>query len=179
MNITFKAKVYLPLFVILAIGLLVACSNPAPPASPAPPATPPPSQPSAPTETTSEKPPTSPDVPGSSNVVKVVYFHPHIRCGACIYVEVRVQQNIEAYFQNEVDSGKLTFEIFDLGDKANAAIANQYKAVGSQLFINVVKDGVDHIKHIQDVWMPKYLNDQEAFDELIQQTVRQALKEAS
>ena len=173
MSIPFKAKVYLSLFTILAVGLVCACANPTP-ATP-----PPPSQPSGSTETTTEEPPASPDVPGSSNVVKVVFFHPHIRCGTCIYVETRVRQNIEAHFQGEVDSGRLTFEVFDLGDKANAAIADKYKAVGSQLFINVVKDGVDHIKHIQDVWMPKYLNDQEAFDELIQKIVRQALKDAS
>jgi hypothetical protein len=86
---------------------------------------------------------------------------------------------VETYFKNELDSGKLTFEVFDLGDKRNAGIANKYKAVGSQLFINVVKDGVDHIKHIQDVWMPKYLNDQEAYDELIQNSIKQALKDAS
>jgi hypothetical protein len=173
MSMPFNAKMYLFLFITLAAGLVCACT------SPPPPITPPPSQPSGSTGTTTEEPPTSPDVPGSSNVVKVVYFHPHIRCGACIYVEVRTRENIEVYFQNEVDSGRLTFEVYDLGDKANAAIANKYKAVGSQLFINVVNNGVDHIEHVQDVWMPKYLNDQEAFDELIQKTVRQALKEAS
>ena len=160
--------------VILTLGLACASASPTPPATPSTP-----SQPSAPTGTTTETPPNSPDVSGASNVVKVVYFHTHIRCGPCVYVETRTKHNIETYFKNELDSGKLTFEVFDLGDKANAAIANKYKAVSSQLFTNVVKDGVDHIKHIQDVWMPKYLNDQEAFDELIQKTVRQALKDVS
>jgi hypothetical protein len=173
MSISLKAKTYLLLIVILAIGLLCACASPAP-ATP-----PPPSQPSGSTGTTTEKPPTSQNVPGASDVVKVVYFHTHVRCGACIYVETRTKYNVETYFKNELGNGKLTFEVYDLGDKKNAAIANKYKAVGSQLFINVVKDGVDHIKHIENVWMPKYLNDQEAFDELIQKTVRQALKDAS
>ena len=173
MSISFKAKMYLFLFIILAIGLAISC------ASPAPPTTPPPSQPSGSTGTTNEEPPTSPNVSGASNVVKVVYFHTHVRCGPCIYVETRTKYNVETYFKNELDSGKLTLEVYDLGDKANAAIANKYKAVGSQLFINVVKDGVDHIKHIENVWMPKYLNDQEAYDELIQKAIRQALKDAS
>jgi len=173
MSMLFKAKIYLFLFIILAIGLACACASPAP-ATP-----PPPSQPSAPIGTTTETPPTSPDASAASNVVKVVYFHAHIRCGACIYVETRTTYNVETYFKNELDSGKLTFEVYDLGDKANAAISNKYKAVGSQLFINVVKDGVDGIKHIENVWMPKYLNDQEAFDELIQKTIRQALEDAS
>jgi hypothetical protein len=173
MSISLKAKIYLSLMVILAIGLACACASPAPTT----PSTP--SKPSGTTGTTTGESPTSQDTPGASNVVKIVYFHPHIRCGPCIYVEVRTRENIETYFQSEVDNGRLTFDVYDLGDKKNAAIANKYKAVGSQLFINTIKDGVDHIKHIQDVWMPKYLNDQEAFDELIQQTVRQALKDAS
>jgi len=170
MSIPFKAKMYLSLLVILAIGLVCACS------SSAPPTTSPPSQPSAPTGTTTESPPTSPDVPGANIVVKVVYFHTHVRCGACIYVETRTKYNVETYFKNELDSGKVTFEVYDLGDKANAAIANKYKAVGSQLFINMVKGGVDHIKHMENVWMPKYLNDQEAFDELLQSSIKQALR---
>jgi hypothetical protein len=173
MSVPFKAKMCLFLFAILAFGLALSC------ASSAPPTTPPPSQPSATTGTTTETPPNSPDASGASNVVKVVYFHTHVRCGPCIYIETRTKYNVETYFKNELDSGKLTFEVFDLGDKRNAGIANKYKAVGSQLFINVVKDGVDHIKHIQDVWMPKYLNDQEAYDELIQNSIKQALKDAS
>lgn len=174
MSILLKAETYLPVLVILAIGLLSACASPAPPTTPSTP-----SQPPAPTGTTTETPSTSPDVSGASNVVKVVYFHPRIRCGPCIYVEVRTRENIETYFQSEVDSGRLTYEVYDLGDKANAAVANEYKVVGSQLFINVVKNGVSKIQHIGDVWMPKYLNDQEAYDELIQKAIRQALKDAS
>ncbi|MBM3142825.1 MAG: hypothetical protein FJ005_07250 [Chloroflexi bacterium] len=173
MSMPFKAKMHVLLFCILAVGLVCAC------ASSTPATTTPPSQPSATTGTTSERPPTSPNISGASNVVKVVYFHPRIRCGPCIYVEVRTRENVETYFQSEVDSGRLTYEVYDLGDKANAAVANEYKVVGSQLFINVVKNGVDQIKHIGDVWMPKYLNDQEAYDELIQKTIKQALKDAS
>jgi len=175
MNTSIKIKqTSIILLALMVFGLLVACSNTVPPTIPSIP-----SQPSAPTGTTTETTPTPPDASTASNVVKVVYFHAHVRCGACIYVETRTTYNVETYFKNELDSGKLTCEVYDLGDKANAAIANQYKAVGSQLFINVVKDGVDHIKHIENVWMPKYLNDQEAFDELIQNSIKQALKEAS
>ena len=168
------AKICFTIAVFLIIGLLYACASPPPQTTPSTP-----SQPSAPTGTTTETPPTSPDTSAASNVVKVVYFHTHIRCGPCIYIETRTKYNVETYFKNELDSGKLTFEVYDIGDKANAAIADEYKAVGSQLFINVVKDGVDHIKHIENVWMPKYLNDQEAFDELIQSSIKQALTGAS
>ena len=156
---------------ILLVTLVGACSS----TSQA--ETPPASKPS--TTTTATDTPPSVSVSGGSGTVKVVYFHMHVRCAACVYVETRVRYNIDTYFKNETASGKLTFEVFDLGDKQNAAIANKYKAVGSQLFINTMKDGVDHIKHIEAVWMPKYLNDQEAFDQLIQKLLKQALKDVS
>jgi hypothetical protein len=174
MYISPRAKTCFTIVTFLIVGLLFACASPPPQTTPSTP-----SQPAGTTGTTTETPSTPPDASAASNVVKVVYFHAHVRCGACIYVETRTKYNVEAYFKNELDSGKLTFEVYDLGDKANAAIANKYKAVGSQLFINVIEDGVDHIKHIENVWMPKYLNDQEAFDELIQSSIKQALKDAS
>lgn len=173
MIIFLRSKYTLLLLAVLAIGLVCACSSPAPVAPP------PPSQPSVPSGTTTQNSPTSGDAPAASGTVKVVYFHTHVRCGPCIYIETRTKYIVETYFKNEVDSGMLTYEVFDLGDKANAGIANKYQAVGSQLFINVVKGGVDNITHIQDVWMPKYLNDQDAYDELIQKKIRQALKEVS
>jgi len=168
MEAQIRTRVLALALAILLVTLAGACSS----TSQA--TTPPASKPS--TSTTTNDMPPSVSVAGGSGTVKVVYFHMHVRCGACVYVETRVRYNIDTYFKNETDSGKLTFEVFDLGDKQNAAIANKYKAVGSQLFINVVKGGVDNIKHIEDVWMPKYLNDQEAFDKLIQNLIQQSLK---
>ena len=170
MNIALKARMYYPLLAILLVGLLCACASPA--AAPAPP----PNEPSEPTGTTPDESPTTDGSSGATGRVDVVYFHPHRRCGPCLYIEMRARYNIETHFQDAVASGKLTFQIYDLGDKENAAIANKYGAVGPQLFINTIRDGVDHIEHIQDVWMPKYLNDQEAFDELIQSLIEQSLK---
>ena len=171
MNIALKARMYYPLLAILLVGLLCACASPA--ATP----TSPPNQPSEPTGTTPDESTTSNEPSGTTDMVEVAYFHPHRRCGPCLYIEMRARYNIETYFQDEVDGGKLTFGVYDLGEDKNAAIANRYRVVGSQLFINTIRDGVDHIEHIQDVWMPKYMNDQEAFDGLIQSLIEEGLKE--
>lgn len=133
--------------------------------------TPPASEQSATTTTNNTPPSTTGD-----STVKVVYFHPRVRCGACIYVEERTRYVIVTFFQDKIDSSELVFEIYDLGEKQNAGIANKYQVVGSQLFINAIIGGVDHIDHIENVWMPKYLNDQEAFDKLIQNLIQQSLK---
>ncbi len=174
MNILFKAKMYFPLvIIILAVGLLCACGNPSPAVTPpteepsAPPAvTPPPGQPSEPSETT-----TAPDR------VDVVYFHRPRRCVTCLCFEERLRHVVRTYFQDEVDSGKLTLEVLNLGDKENAATVNKYGAFGPQLFINTVRDGADHIRNIEEIWSWGCRSDKEGFDQAVKNLIEQSLEE--
>lgn len=174
MNILIKAKMYFPLvIIILAVGLLCACGNSSPAVTPpteepsAPPAvTPPPEQPSELSETT-----TAPDR------VDVVYFHRPRRCVTCLCFEERIRHVVKTYFQDEVDSGKLTLEILNLGDKENAATVNKYGAFGPQLFINTVRDGADHIRNIEEIWSWGCRSDKEGFDQVVKNLIEQSLEE--
>lgn len=174
MNILFKAEMYFPLvIIILAVGLLCACGNPSPAVTPpteepsAPPAvTPPTEQPSEPSETT-----TAPDR------VDVVYFHRPRRCVTCLCFEERLRHVVRTYFQDEVDSGKLTLEVLNLGDKENAATVNKYGAFGPQLFINTVRDGADHIRNIEEIWSWGCRSDKEGFDHAAKNLIEQSLEE--
>ena len=161
-----KVKIYLPLLVLLLVGLLCACASSSPVTAP------PPDESSQPPETISP-PPDQPS--GLPDRVDVVYFHRPQRCKKCICFEERVSYVVETYFQDDLTSGKLTFEIFNLGDDENAAIANKYGAVGSQLFINTVRDGIDHITDIQDIWGWGCTNNEEAFDNAVRNTIAQSL----
>lgn len=174
MNILIKAKMYFPLvIIILAVGLLCACGNPSPAVTPpteepsVPPAvTPPPEQPSELSETT-----TAPDR------VDVVYFHRPRRCVTCLCFEERIRHVVKTYFQDEVDSGKLTLGVLDLGDKENAATVNKYGAFGPQLFINTVRDGADHIRNIEEIWSWGCRSDKEGFDQAVKNLIEQSLEE--
>ena len=104
---------------------------------------------------------------GPADKVEVIYFHRPRRCVACIYVEERVGYIVNAFFKNELDSGKLTFEVYDLGNEKNATIAKKYGAVGSQLFINTIRDGIDHTRHIEEIWYWDCLDNEEVFDETV------------
>jgi len=165
---------YFPLvIIILAVGLLCACGNPslavAPPTEEpsAPPAVAPPAeQPSEPSETT-----TAPDR------VDVVYFHRPRRCVTCLCFEERLRHVVKTYFQDEVDSGKLTLEVLSLGDKENAATVNKYGAFGPQLFINTVRDGADHIRNIEEIWSWGCRSDKEGFDQAVKNLVEKSLEE--
>ena len=173
-----KTRICFLLLALLMVGLLYACGNPATSttlptegSTDQPEATIPSAQPSE----SSEVSPGSDESIALPDRVDLVYFHSPQRCNTCVYIEERVVYVVETYFQDEIDSGHLTFKILDLGDKDNAAIARKYGAVSSQLFINVIADGVDHIRHIKEVWFRDYLKDKEVFDEVISGIIEQSL----
>ena len=166
MNIMSKARIYLFLLGILIIGVLYACGSPTPEVIP-----PPSEPPEAPVVSSpSEKPSGTPDR------VDVVYFHRPQRCVTCICFEERISHVVKTYFRSELDSGKLTFQILNLGDEENAAIASKYGAIGSQLFINTVKDDIEHIRDIQEIWSWKCTKDEEGFDQAVKSVIEQSLR---
>ena len=110
------------LFVILVAGTLFACGSPAPEVS------------------------STSDIPsGPADMVEVIYFHRAQRCNSCIYAETGIRYTLETYFVDELDSGKVTFEAFNLEDKENAPIVKKYGAFGPSLFINTVRDVTENI----------------------------------
>jgi hemolysin activation/secretion protein len=101
---------------------------------------------SVPVKTTMKAPPVL------SNRIDIVYFHTKIRCVTCLCFEKQVTNLINKYFQDAVNSGKLTYRVLNVQDQQNAALARKYGAVGSQLFINNVINDFDNIEDIQDIW---------------------------
>ncbi|MCX5993963.1 MAG: nitrophenyl compound nitroreductase subunit ArsF family protein, partial [Chloroflexi bacterium] len=142
---------------LAGIVLLAGCSGS--PSSTAPPAAPTPAQtPSQPTSGQNPAPGTLP------NRIDVIYFHVNQRCVTCLCFEQQVNHVIEAYFGDAINSGKLTYRVLNLQKAENTAIARKYGAVGSQLFINTVVKGVDHIEDIQDIWNWNCRNNKPGFD---------------
>ena len=111
--------------------------------------------------------------PGADRV-DVVYFHRTNRCYSCNYAEAATLYALEAYFQEELDSGKLTFESVNVQDDSNAAIIEKYGAYTSQLFINTVTGDSEHIEHVTEIW--RFIGDDEGFILSIRTKVTNALE---
>ena len=111
----------------------------------------------------------------SLNRVDVVYFHRPQRCPTCLCFEERIVYVVNTYFQDELKSGKLTFGVYNIGDSKNADIARKYGAVGSQLFINTVKDGTDHIRDIKKIWSWNCRTNKQGFDQQVKSAIEQSL----
>jgi len=118
-------------------------------------------------------PPASNNSSGPADRVDVVYFHRTQQCYSCRYAEEWTRYTVETYFADELASGKLTFQSIDVQDEANADIVEKYGAYGSQLFINIVKDGTDHIEQVTDIWY--VLGNDEAFVEIVKSKIEESL----
>ena len=107
--------------------------------------------------------------------VDLLYFHRPQRCTKCLCFERRVSYVVNEYFQDEIDSGQLTFQVLDIGDKENLALVKKYGAVGSQLFINTIINGEEHIKGVQEIWSWDCTSNTDRFDREIENIIELSL----
>ncbi len=123
----------------------------------------------------------APEVPSTSDTsfipadrVEIIYFHRAQRCYSCIYAEEGTRYTVETYFADELANGKVTFEVFNVEDKENAAIVEKYGAFTSSLFINTIRDSTDHIEEVTDIWF--VLGNDQAFVKVVKGKIEQSLK---
>jgi len=181
-------KLSVVLLLLVGVILLAGCSgsssNPAPlpvqsPVKPvSQPAAPSPSQSPTSTPGTADNVTPVAEQPGSllPNRVDVIYFHVNQRCPTCLCFEKQVNHVIDAYFSDEITSGQLTYQVLNAQQEQNADIAKKYGAVGSQLFINTVVNGVDHIEDVQDIWNWNCRYNAPTFDRKVRSVIEYCLK---
>lgn len=114
-------------------------------------------------------------VTGPADKVEMVYFHRERRCQACTYAEERISFLVETFFINELESGRLVFEIYNLGDRDSAKAAEKYNAIGSQLFINTIIGDSENIRYVEEIWYWGCIDDEEVFDKTIKDVVSKGL----
>jgi len=170
-NISIKAKMGFLLFVILTIGLLMACSTVAtstpecaemPPASPNPDTNPQITNPEA------EKP------SNTTDRVDVVYFHRANQCHCMQVIEENIHNTVLLNFQKELDSGKLTFTSLASDDRANAAMVKKYNTGLFGLFITIVKGKTEKIVPVEEIW--SMTGDEVKYKEYVKNIIAQSLE---
>ena len=168
MKPSFRARLCsLAAVLIFCGGLLWGCGSAAPAASPTPTLAPPTPTP-APSATAA-----TPTPQASTHVVEVVYFHRAQRCSGCIYAGDTTQYTVETYFADELASGEIVFRTLNLQDPANTAMVDKYGAYTSSLFINDVREGVDHIEQVTEIWL--LLHNDEPFVSLVKSEIDEHL----
>jgi hypothetical protein len=174
----FKQARYIVLTLALLAFIVGGCSNQTASTS-QPPATPNTLTPTPTSPTSNPIPPALAEQPSNlPDRVDVVYFHRPQRCVTCLCFEERIRYVVSTYFQNELNSGKMTFGIYNIGDSKNATIVKKYSPVSSSLFINTVKDNTDNIINIEAIWSWNCRSKKESFDQQVKGVIEQSLKSA-
>lgn len=106
--------------------------------------------------------------------VDVVYFHRTERCQSCLWTGEAVDWTVKTYFADELARGKVTHQEVDVQKPENAAIAQRFRATGSSLFLNFVKDGQDNIVQASDVY--PYVGNTERFAEKLRSRIAGGLE---
>lgn len=165
---TNKTMIYALLLGIMMFGLLSACGGPSSPPAPIN------EEPRNPTETPLIVPALN-KPEGAPDRVDVLYFRRPTKCTTCRCYEERTTYVVNTYFQDELNSGKMTFQVLEIGDPENSEMINKYVAFGGQLFIDIVKDGTDHITEIKEINELDCIADKESFDTVIRDVIERSL----
>jgi len=110
---------------------------------------------------------------GPPDRIDVVYFHANEACPCMDPMGDCIQSTIFLNFQDELASGKLTFQRLKLDETNNANIVAKYNATPVSLFINIVRGDTEHIIAVPEIWPIRYDND--ALEELVKSKIRQSL----
>jgi hypothetical protein len=120
-------------------------------------------------------PPVSSVTGKSAVTVDVLYFHNNQRCVTCLCFETRITHVVTVHFMDQLSKGTLTYQVLNRQDEKNANLVKKYQPIGSQLFINTVIDGTDHIVDVQDIWEWNCRGKPDQFDYNVQQLIAKSL----
>jgi len=88
-------------------------------------------------------------------------------------MEDAARYTLETYFADELASGKVTFQVFNVEDEQNADVVEKYQSSYLSLYINTVKDGTDHIELVTDLYT--LIGNDEAFAETLKSKIQKSL----
>jgi thiol-disulfide isomerase/thioredoxin len=80
----------------------------------------------------------------SVDKIEVIDFYGTHRCKTCKTIEANAKFTVETYFEEEMNTGKISFKTVNVDAEENAEIAERFEAVGTALFLNVIKGGKEN-----------------------------------
>jgi len=112
--------------------------------------------------------------PTKADRIDVVYFHRTERCESCLWTSQAASWTISTYFPTELAQGRVTYQEVDVQKRDNAVLVYRYRASGSSLYLNYVKDGKDRIVQAYDTY--PYIGNLERFSERLRAKVTAGLE---
>ncbi len=108
--------------------------------------------------------------------VTVYYFHGAYRCPTCKAIEANSKATVEKFFPAELKSGTVKFEVVDVSEEANKAIAERYEAAGSALWVTRTAGGKETRTDLTDFAFSYAKSDLPKFEQGLKTKIQENLK---
>ncbi|OHB80908.1 MAG: hypothetical protein A2V98_05560 [Planctomycetes bacterium RBG_16_64_12] len=107
--------------------------------------------------------------------VKVFYLHGNTRCPTCRTIEAYAQEAVQAGFADELESGKITWQVVNYESPGNEHFATDYEVVAPNVVLAMFKDGRQvKWKGLPEVW--EHVGDKAAYFAFVQTSLREFLQ---
>ncbi len=105
--------------------------------------------------------------------IEIIHFHAAQQCWSCITVGNYTLKTIQEKFPEEYQSGKITFTDINVESPENKNVVLKFRAAGSSLFINTIRDGKDNISEEVTVW--RLVNNEKQFIDYFENKIKSLL----
>ena len=107
--------------------------------------------------------------------IEVLDFHTDHRCKTCLAIENLTKTVLADSYAKEVEEGKVTFQLINVDEEENLAVAQKFGAFGTSLMLNVIQNGQEKQVDLTDF---AFMNadDEEAFTRGLQERINAELK---
>ncbi len=110
------------------------------------------------------------------NHVTAYYFHTTFRCASCHKIEEYTGETINTNFADDLNSGKLQYQMLNVDEKGNEHFVNDYNLYTKSVVLSLVKDGKEvKSKNLEKVW--EYLRNKDKFMGYVKSETESFLKE--
>ena len=111
----------------------------------------------------------------SISKIEVFDFHSTHRCMTCNAIEANTKYTLNTYFSEELKDDIITFQVINVDEKENEKIAQKFKASGTALILNVIKQGKETQINLTDFAFMDG-NDQDTFSKELKAKIDTELK---
>ncbi|MFA6393413.1 MAG: nitrophenyl compound nitroreductase subunit ArsF family protein [Patescibacteria group bacterium] len=105
--------------------------------------------------------------------LEVYYFHATARCVSCKTIGQYVSETMNNTYGELLKSGRIDYREINIDLPENKDVARKFRASGSSLFINRIKDGQDNIEQDANVW--RLLNNETQFKSYLENKINSYL----
>lgn len=108
---------------------------------------------------------------GAPEKIELLYFHRTDRCQSCNNAEQYARDTLNAYFPDELRSGKLSIQSIDY--QKDKTMADKYGVNMQGLKLRIVNGGQETIKDLPELWT--YVRDRSGYMDYLRNALDDAL----